>query len=279
MEKARLKSVELEYETVGTGEPLLLITCGPIAGGFLPLMSAGALQDDYQLIRYHRRGMRGSTSTGPPTTFAEHAADAAELLGYLGVPSAHVVGHSTGALVGLQLALDHPRLVHSLALLEPPLIAAPGAAAFMERVGSSAAKYAAGDREAAMADFLSLVSGLEWGMCAVIDEYVPRGVAQAVDDADNFFGSELPALNTWHFGSTEAETISQPVLSVLGTQTEAWFVGGHDLLHSWFPQVEDLTIGGVGHLLHMQRPNRVAQGLAEFLARHRLSRVLVSRKN
>ena len=46
------------------------------------------------------------------------------------------------------------------------------------------------------------------------------------------------------------------------------FVDGHELLHAWFPQVEDCTIAGVAHLLHMQRPEPVAQGVAEFFARH-----------
>ena len=62
--------------------------------------------------------------------------------------------------------------------------------------------------------------------------------------------------------------ISQPVLSVLGTETERLFVDGHELLYSWFPQVEDCTIEGVAHLLHMHRPEPVAQGVAEFFARH-----------
>ena len=43
---------------------------------------------------------------------------------------------------------------------------------------------------------------------------------------------------------------------------------GHELLHSWFPQVEDCTIEGVAHLLHMQRPEPVARGVGAFLARH-----------
>ena len=40
------------------------------------------------------------------------------------------------------------------------------------------------------------------------------------------------------------------------------------LLHAWFPQVEDCTIEGVAHLLHLQRPEPVARGVAEFFARH-----------
>jgi putative transposase len=37
---------------------------------------------------------------------------------------------------------------------------------------------------------------------------------------------------------------------------------------SWFPRVEELTVEGVGHLLHAQRPEPVARGIAEFLGRH-----------
>ena len=101
-----------------------------------------------------------------------------------------------------------------------------------------------------------------------IERHVPGGVAQAVREADNWFSGYLPALNAWRFGAEQAATISQPVLSVLGTQTERWFVDGHDLLHAWFPQVEDYTIDGVGHLLHVQRPEPVARCMAEFFARH-----------
>jgi pimeloyl-ACP methyl ester carboxylesterase len=270
MQKARANGVELEFETRGTGEPVLLITCGPIADAFRPFMSEPALAERHRLIRYHRRGMVGSTrSAPPPVSFAEHAADAAALLGHLGVSRAHVVGHSTGANIALQLAVAHPDLVHSLALLEPPLPSVPSAAAFFEKAGPSLAAYAAGDHGGAMAGFLSMVGTLDWEECrSLLDRHVPGGVAQAVKDADNLFGSELPALTAWPFGAEQAAAIVQPVLSVLGTQTERLFVEGHELLHSWFPRAEDCTVEGVGHLLQMQGPEPIAQGVADFFARH-----------
>jgi pimeloyl-ACP methyl ester carboxylesterase len=53
---------------------------------------------------------------------ADHAADAAALLDSLGVPHAHIVGHSTGALIAAQLALDDPEAVHTLILREPTMV-------------------------------------------------------------------------------------------------------------------------------------------------------------
>jgi pimeloyl-ACP methyl ester carboxylesterase len=269
MEKAKINGVELEYEVQGSGEPVILISTGPIADSFLPFFSENALAERYRLIRYHQRGQAGSTHSPAPVSFAEHAADAAALLGHLDIRRAHAAGHSTGAIIALQLAIDQPELVHSLALLEPPLVGVPSAGAFFEKAGPALAAYSSGDREGAMSGFLSVVSSLDWGTCrTLVEKQVPGGVAQAMQDADTFFGSYLPALNAWQFGPQRAAAISQPVLSVLGTETEPLFVEGHELLHSWFPQVEDCTVEGIGHLLHMQHPEPVAQGVAEFFARH-----------
>src|SRR6266508_5816147 len=99
MKTANVNGTQLEYEVVGSGEPVLLIS-PVLADGFLPLLSEPALADRYQLIRYHKRGWVGSTHTPPPVSIADHAADAAALLGHLGVSSAHVAGHSSGAAVG-----------------------------------------------------------------------------------------------------------------------------------------------------------------------------------
>jgi len=41
-------------------------------------------------------------------------------------------------------------------------------------------------------------------------------------------------------------------------------------LREWFPQLEECVIEGAGHLLHMQRPEPVARGVAQFLDHHPL---------
>jgi 3-oxoadipate enol-lactonase len=146
---------------------------------------------------------------------------------------------------------------------------APSAGAFFEKAAPALAAYGAEDREGAMAGFLSLVSGLDWESCrTAIERHVPDGVAQAVKDADTFFGSYLPALGAWQFGPDQAAAITQPVLSLWGTETAQLFVDSHELLQSWFPQLESCAIEGIAHLLHMQRPEPVARGIAEFFARH-----------
>jgi pimeloyl-ACP methyl ester carboxylesterase len=269
MDRARFDGVELEYQVVGSGEAVLLIPPGPLADGFLPFLSEEALADRYRLIQYHRRGQAGSSQATPPVSYAEQAADAAGLLSHLGVGRAHVVGHSTGANIALQLALDRPEFVQTLALLEPWMTASQSASAFFEQAGPPMEAYGSAEKETAMAGLISLASGLEWETSrAVIDDYVPGSVAQAIKDADTFCGVDLPALSAWECGSEDAAAVSQPVLSVLGAESARLFVDGAALLRSWLPKVEDLTVEDVGHLLQIQRPEPVARGIAEFFSRH-----------
>lgn len=268
MQRATVNGVELEYEVRGSGEPVLLIS-PVVADGFLPLLSAPALIDHHSLIAYHKRGWVGSTHTAPPVSVEDHTADAAALLEHLHVRRAHVAGHSSGAAVALQLALDRPDLVHTLILLEPSLLSVPSAQALLEMAAPAFQAYGAGNHEGAVIEFLSVVSGLDSRTCrAVIDEHVPGGIAQAVQDADTFFGAELPALAAWKFDTDEAATISQAVLSVRGTNTDRLWIDVAELLRSRLPHVDELLIEGVGHLLQMQRPEPVVHGVAAFLDRH-----------
>ena len=268
MERARVNGVELEYAVAGSGEPLLLIS-PVVADGFLPLVTERTLADQYQLITYYKRGWAGSTHTPAPVSIADHAADAAALLDHLGVGRVHVAGHSSGAAVALQLAIDRPHIVHTLALLELSLLSLPSAAGFLQKAAPAFDAYAAGRHETALATFMSAVSGLEWEACrALLDKHIPGAVPQAIQDADTFFGNELPALGAWTFTADQAATISQPVLSVLGSDTEPLWVEVADVLRSWISHIEDCTIEGAGHLLQMQRPTQVANCIAVFLNRH-----------
>ena len=250
METAAFDGVELEYEVTGSGEPVLLIS-PVLADGFRPLVSEPSLEG-YQLIRYHKRGWVGSTHTEGPVSVEDHAA-----------------GHSSGAAVAAQLALDAPARVATLVLLELSLFSVPSGEAFLESAAPVFDAYGRGEHEEALGMFLSAVSGLDPVACQqLLAERIPGAAEQALKDVDTFFGVELPGLTRWTFGPEQAATIECPVLSVLGSDTQPMWIEVADLLRSSVPDVEDCTIDGVGHLLHIQRPEPVARAIAAFLRRH-----------
>jgi pimeloyl-ACP methyl ester carboxylesterase len=270
MDRANVNGVELEYEVRGAGEPVLLIDM-LIADCFVPLLPEPSLAEAYQLIRYHKRGWVGSTHTPAPVTIEDHAADAAALLEHLGVRRAHIAGHSTGASIGAQLALDHPEKVHTLTLLEPTLVSLPLGQAFLRSAGPVFEAYESGDHSGAFAMFVAAASGLPWEASrALLEQRIPGVVAQAIEDADTFFSIELPSLVEWAFGPEQAAAIRRPVLSVIGARTQPVWVEIAGFLRSSLPRVEECTIDGVGHLLQIQRPEPVARAMADFLERNPL---------
>jgi len=269
MNKANVNGVELEYQVVGSGEPLLLIS-PVLADGFVPLMTERTLTDRYRLIAYHKRGWAGSTPTPKGSvSVADHARDAVALLDHLGIRRAHIGGHSSGGVVAMQIALDAPAYVQSLILFEPSFLTVPSAKPFLEAASPAFEAYGSGDRETAIARFMAGVSGLPWDECrALLDQRVPGMLAQALTDAETFFETELPPLTTWVLDRARAATFSQPILSVLGAETQPLWREIDQVLRASFPRVETATISGAGHLLHLQQPETVARAVADFLRRN-----------
>ena len=162
MQRARVNGAELEFEVTGAGEPVLLIHGAFIAEAYAPLCAEPVLNSRYRLVRYHRRGYAGSSPVRAPFSLGQQAADCSALLRHLGIERAHVVGHSSGGAIALQLALDAPQVVHSLILLEPGLLDVPSGALLAEKLGPVLEQYAAGDKEGAADSFLRLAIGPDY---------------------------------------------------------------------------------------------------------------------
>jgi pimeloyl-ACP methyl ester carboxylesterase len=152
--------------------------------------------------------------------------------------------------------------------LEPAISALPGAPATSPAfIGEAIARYGAGDRVAAVDQFMRGVCGSNYR--ARIEAALPAGAfEQAVADADHFFRQELPALEAWRFGAEEAARIEMPVLIVAGAESSPIFAQRQRLLREWLPRGEAFTLARAGHLLYVQQPGAMAAALAEFVGRH-----------
>lgn len=258
---------EVEYEDRGRGEPVLLIHGAHIAGSYLPMMREPALAG-HRLIRYHRRGFAGSTpAAGPPDDYIKRAAaDAVALLEHLDAQPAHVVGHSSGGLIALELGLDAPELVRSLVLLEPAIVDVPGGREFGRILEPIVERYDGGDATGAVDAFLCLVFGPEWR--AEMHGIVPGGPEQADRDAATFFEIEMLAVNAWTLDERRAARISHPVLYVLGSESPAFFDEGRKRVHEWFPQTEDFLASGLNHALQLKDARVMAEAIAGFVGRY-----------
>jgi pimeloyl-ACP methyl ester carboxylesterase len=263
--------VQIEYKVHGAGEPVLFIHPGIFTDWFTPLLREQALTSRYCLVHYHRVGCAGSSHVNGPVTLSRHARDAQRLLRHLGIPRAHVVGHSSSGNVALQLALDVPDVVHSLAILEPALMTVPAAATSRVFVGRALEQYRLGDKSGAVDTFLRGTCGPEYA--ETLNRALPGALDRYAADAATFFEQELPALQKWSFGQDEASRVVQPVLAVVGARSlnmDPIWGERHELMLNWLPRVEPWVLPDATHLLQVMNPHGMASGLAAYWSRHSL---------
>ncbi len=119
MTRLKLRGASLYLEEVGTGEPLVLLH-GLGSSGQDWSEQVAFFGGRYRCIIPDARGSGRSRDLEHPSgpfSISQLAADAAAVLDRLGLERVHLVGLSMGGMTALQLALDSPRLVHSLVLV------------------------------------------------------------------------------------------------------------------------------------------------------------------
>jgi len=115
MPKVTANTLTMNYDTQGTGEPLILI----------PYLAADYACYAFQVAEYAKHftcisvDLRGAGETDKPAeTYSTElfADDVAALMQAIGVPHAHIAGLSLGAATGMWLAVKYPEKVKSLSL-------------------------------------------------------------------------------------------------------------------------------------------------------------------
>jgi pimeloyl-ACP methyl ester carboxylesterase len=123
LKKARIDGAEINYLDKGTGVPVVFVH-----GGMEDYRTWSSqielFSKQYRVIAYSRRFNYPNQNTAEVKDFSAQTEsnDLAKLIVQLKLKPVHLVGHSFGGLVALYLAIEHPQLVQSLTLSEPPMI-------------------------------------------------------------------------------------------------------------------------------------------------------------
>jgi pimeloyl-ACP methyl ester carboxylesterase len=113
---------ELAYHLVGEGEPLICLPGGSgRASSYLG--DLGGLSGHRRLVLLDNRGTGGSDRPADPATYRRDrlAEDVEALRLHLGLERIDLLGHSAGAGIAMEYAIDYPDRMRRLVLLTPAL--------------------------------------------------------------------------------------------------------------------------------------------------------------
>ena len=113
---ADVNGLHLYFETYGPedGQPLVLLHGGMLSIDLSWASLVPALVGRYRLVAVEVQGHGRTADIDREITPAHTASDVLALLDHLGVGRAHVLGHSMGGAVALELAVSHPERVLSV---------------------------------------------------------------------------------------------------------------------------------------------------------------------
>jgi pimeloyl-ACP methyl ester carboxylesterase len=105
----------MHYESVGEGDPVVLVT-GYGADLLAWALQAPELSQSYKVYMIDTRGVGDTDKPDGPYTIKMMAGDVAGFFDAVGIERAHLVGHSMGGMIAQRFALDYPEKLRSLTL-------------------------------------------------------------------------------------------------------------------------------------------------------------------
>ena len=200
-------------------------------------------------------------SEGPaPSTIAEYTSTVADMLDNADVASAHIVGHSLGAFIGLELAARYPQTVRSLTLLgvsesmpvHPDLLVAAEAddhLAFelVSSWGHTRTAHTGGHPTPGLWMMGSTMRLLERSKPGVLH-------------------NGLTACIQYDTALDRAAESTAPTLVLIGEHDVMTHPRGAEALASAIPDATVALVPGVGHMVMVERPDTVIDTLLTFWA-------------
>ncbi len=250
---------KLHHVSAGKG-PWVTLVHSLAADHTLLSPQAAQLAENFSVLSLDIRGHGKSEVMSAPYTMGGLAEDVAALLASRGIAATHWVGISLGGMIGLTLALAHPRLVGSLVLADTTACYPPAAhAAWRERIGIVRAKGMAGVRAGTLDRWLTAP------FRARDPETTARlGALIAATPAEGFVGC-CEAIIGYDVSARLGE-IACPTLVMVGEEDEATPPAMAEALALG---IRGATLKRIPHAAHQsstEQPALFNDAMAEFLA-------------
>jgi pimeloyl-ACP methyl ester carboxylesterase len=287
MKKILLDDAELEYDIFQSKnkesvncinsieENIILIHGGIMADANIPIVIfSDILTKNYNIIHYRRRGYGKSINKrNEPTSIFQHVEDCKKIMDFFDIDKAHILGHSIGGAIALQLASNYSDRIESLILLEPAITG------YNRNTGQQVIQefeplihmYSKWQKNEAIDIFMKKAIGSNYK--EIISNLLPSNSFElAITDAKTFFYDEIPFMKSWIFTKNQAkDLLDKKVLCIRGdVKSRKISKDREDLLTCWLPQTMTISIPNAPHMIQITNPKEVVHAMNKFL--HKVNR-------
>ncbi len=266
----------LHYIDIGKGDPVVFIH-GTLDDYRVWQMELDTFAKNHRVIAYSRRyafpnkqEINDSADYSPTI----HANDLSELIKKLDLGPVHLVGHSYGAYTALLTTMNHPELVRSLTLGEPPVMPllqnVPGGDTivnnFINRsIKPAAEAFKSGNNEKAIAVFIGGVIG----DTSFFSKIPPEGRSMMMTNILELRGAALSSKNPFTpISCADLKKINTPVLLMTGEKTALLFHAITEELNKCLANKERAVLPGATHGLEIENPYDFNKIVLAFIDKH-----------
>lgn len=269
----------LHYIDIGKGEPVVFVH-GTLDDYRLWQLQIDTFAKKHRVIAYSRRYAYPNKQVSNDSVDyspAIHAKDLAELIKSLNLGPVHLVGHSYGAYTALLTTMEHPELVKTVMLGEPPVMPllqnVPGGDTIINNFVSTsitpaAEAFRAGNNEKGVSVFIGGVTGdssffskmpPEAQGMVMTNVLELRGIALTKNMTKNIF----PPISC-----DDLKKIKTPVLIMTGEKTQLLFSAVNEELSKCLTNKEKVILSNATHGLEMENPVDFNRIVLAFIEKH-----------
>lgn len=258
---ADVNGTRLYFETLGSGEPLVLIH-GNALDTRMWDDQFEAFAETYQVIRYDMRGF-GKSALPTEENYSE-AADLKALLQYLELTHAHILGLSLGGAIAIDFALAYPKEIKTLIAVDSGLRGYEWKKGFGEYYAEVLSKGEASGIEAARQHWMSA----ELFSPAMEHPNVAEHLRKIsldysgwhwINNQDNILLLDPLPIQQLH-------NIHVPTLIIVGERDLPDFHAVADILQKGISNASKVVMPGVGHMSSIEAPEDFNEIVLSFLA-------------
>ncbi|WOH51622.1 alpha/beta fold hydrolase [Bradyrhizobium sp. sBnM-33] len=269
--EVQINGLTLHYIELGQGIPVVLVH-GTLEDYRTWDGQLEALSKGYRLISYSRRYHYPNEWTKDSTDFSVtiHARDLAAFIKALNLTPVHLIGHSYGAFIAFLVARDHPEVIRSLTLGEPPIMPllkttpegdALLTAAITRSIATSEA-FKQGNDEEGVRRFVNGVLGE-----GSYEKLAPPVLKRLMDNAQELKGATSSRDLYPPTTCEDVQKVKAPTLLLDGERSPKMFRLINDRLEHCLLSVERATIPAASHQMEVENPHAFNEKVLAFIAK------------